>query len=57
MCNNISSEGFRCWNTNQDIVNQYETFNRLPVYYGGYMYDSEDSEWDDPLELASAAYV
>ena len=28
MCNNdISSEGFRCWNTDQDIVNQYETFN------------------------------
>ena len=36
---------------------QYETFNGLPVYYGGDMYDSEDSEWDDPLELASVAYV
>ena len=35
---------------------QYETFNGLPVYYGGDMYDSEDSE-DDPLERARAAYV
>ena len=55
--NDISSEGFQRWNTDQDIVNQYETFNGLPVYYGGDMYDSEDSEWDDPLELASGEYV
>ena len=27
------------------------------MYYGGDMYDSEDSEWDDPYALASAAYV
>ena len=48
MCDNdISSEGFQRWNTDQDIVNQYETFNGLPVYYGGDMYDSEDSEWDN----------
>ena len=38
-------------------MNQYETFNRLPVYYGGDIYDSEDSEEDDPLELARAAHV
>ena len=58
MCNyDVNSEGFRCWNTDQDVMNQYETFNGLPVYYGGDMYDSEDSEWDDPLELARAAYV
>ena len=35
-----------------DIEYQYETFNGLPVYYGGDMYDSEDSEEDDPLERA-----
>ena len=27
-----------------DIEYQYETFNGLPVYYGGDMYDSEDTE-------------
>ena len=39
-----------------DMEYQYETFNGLPVYYGGDMYDSEDSE-DDPLERARVAYV
>ena len=53
----IHTEGFRCWNTDRDILDQYETLNGLPVYYGGDMYDSEDSEWDDPYPLASAAYV
>ena len=58
MCDNdISSEGFQCWNTDQDILNQYETFNGLPVYYGGDAYDSEDSERDDPFALAIVAYV
>ena len=36
---------------------QYETFNGMTVYYGGDLYDSEDSDWDDPYALASAAYV
>ena len=49
--------GLQCWNTEGDVLDQYETFNGMPVYYGGYMYDSEDSDWDDPLALASAAYV
>ena len=40
-----------------DIEYQYETFSGLPVYYGGDMYDSEDSEEDDPLERVPAAYV
>ena len=40
-----------------DIEYQYETLNGLRVYYGGDMYDSEDSEEDDPLERARAAYV
>ena len=53
MCvNDISSEGFQRWNTDQDILNQYETLNELPVYYGGDLYDSEDSERDDPYALA-----
>ena len=37
-----------------DVEYQYETFNGLPVYYGGDMYDSEDSE-DVPLERVRAA--
>ena len=58
MCttDNITA-GFQCWNTDRDILDQYEMFNGMPVYYGGDMYDSEDSEWDDPYALASAAYV
>ena len=34
--------GFQCWNTEGDV--QYETFNVMPVYYGGDLYDSEDSD-------------
>ena len=49
--------GLQCWNMDRDILDQYETFNGMPVYYGGDMYDSEDSDWDDPYALASAAYV
>ena len=38
------------------ILSINTTFNGLLVYYGGDMYDSEDSE-EDPLERARAAYV
>ena len=38
----VSSEGLRQWNMDMDVEYQYETFNGLPVYYGGDMYDSED---------------
>ena len=38
-------------------LDQYETFNGMPVYYGGDLYDSEDLDWDDPYAIASAAYV
>ena len=48
---------FQCWNMDGDIEDQYETFDGMPVYYGGDLYDSEDSDWDDPYALASAAYV
>ena len=29
----------------------------MPVYYGGDLYDSEDSDWDNPYALASTAYI
>ena len=29
----------------------------MPVYYSGDLYDSEDSDWDNPYALASAANV
>ena len=40
----LRSEGLRRWNTDLDIEYQYETFNGLPVYYGGDRYDSDDTE-------------
>ena len=43
--------------TEGDILDQFETLNGMPVYYGGDLYDSEDSDWDDPYAIASAAYV
>ena len=49
--------GFQRWNTDGDVEDQYETCNGMPVYYGGDLYDSEDSDWDDPYTFASAAYV
>ena len=55
--NDVSSEDLRCGTTDMDIANQYETFSGLPAYYGGDMYDSEDLEEDDPVELARATYV
>ena len=36
----LRSEGWRRWNTDMDTEYQYETFNGLPVYYGGDKYDS-----------------
>ena len=49
--------GFQRWYMDGDVEDQYETFNGMPVYYGGDLYDSEDSDWDDPYALASAAYI
>ena len=40
----LCSEGLRRWNMDMDIEYQYETFNSLPVYYGGDRYDSDDTE-------------
>ena len=44
----VRLEGLRQWNMDMDIEYQYEAFNGLPVYYGGDMYDSEDTERFDP---------
>ena len=43
--------------TEGDVQDQYGTFNGMLVYYGDDLYDSEDSDWDDPYALASAAYI
>ena len=37
--------------TERDILNEFETVNGMPVYYGG---DCYDSDWEDPLDLAFA---
>ena len=44
----INSEGLRQWSMDMDVEYQYDTFNGLPVYYGGDMYDLQDAE-DDHL--------
>ena len=31
--------GFQRWNMDSDIEDQYETFDGMPVYYGGDLYD------------------
>ena len=53
----VRSEGLPQWNMDMDMEYQYETFNGLPVYYGGDMYDLEDTEENDPVAMARAAYV
>ena len=53
----VRSEGRRQWNMDMEVEYQYETFNGLPVYYSGDMYDSEDTEECNPVEMAHAAYV
>ena len=40
-----------------DIRNEFETVNSMPVYYGGYLYDSDESDWEDPRDLVYAEYV
>ena len=31
--------GFQRWNMDGDVEDRYETFNGMPVYYGGDLYD------------------
>ena len=40
-----------------DIHNEFETINAMAVYYGGDLYDSDESEWEDPYNLAYPEYV
>ena len=35
----------------RDIINEFETVDGIPVYYGGDLYDSD---WEDPRDLAYA---
>ena len=49
--------GLVSWNTEGGILDQCETFNGMPVYYGGDLYDSEDSDWDDPYAIAGDTYM
>ena len=41
----------------RDIRNEFETVDGMPVYYGGDLYDSDDSHWEDHRDLAYAEYV
>ena len=40
-----------------DIRNEFETVDGMPVYYGGDLYDSDDSDLEDPCDIAYAEYV
>ena len=40
-----------------DIRNEFETVDGMPVYYGGDLYDTDDSDWEDSRDLAYAEYV
>ena len=40
-----------------DIRNEFETVDGMPVYYGGDLYDSDESDWEDPCDLVYAEYA
>ena len=40
-----------------DIRDQFETIDGMPVYLGGDLCDSDESDWDDPYDIACAEYV
>ena len=40
----VRLEGLRQWNMAMDMEYHYEIFNLLPVYYGGDLYDTEDTD-------------
>ena len=40
-----------------DIRNEFETVDGMPVYYGGELYDSDESDWEDPCDLVYVEYV
>ena len=43
--------------TEWDIRNDFETIDGMHVYYGGDLYDSDESDWEDPYDIACAEYV
>ena len=49
----VRSEGLRQWNMDMDVECQYETFNGLPVYYGGDLCDLKELEEYDTLDLTN----
>ena len=49
----MTSYGLNEW----DIRDQFETIDGMAVYYGGDLRDSDESDWDDPYDIASAEYV
>ena len=34
-----------------DICDDFETIKGMPVYYGGDLCDSDDSDWEDPYDI------
>ena len=42
----IADNGYRC-----------ETIDGMTVYYGSDLCDSDESDWDDPYDIASEEYV
>ena len=44
----VRSEGLRQWSMTMDEEYHCGIFNRLPVYYGGDLYDTEDTDEFDP---------
>ena len=40
-----------------DIRDEFEKINGTPVYYGGDLCDSDESDWEDPYDIACAEYV
>ena len=45
------------WNTKGDVLDQCETFDGMPVYCGGDLCGSKDSDWDDLCAIAGETYV
>ena len=43
--------------TEWDMRDQFETIDGMAVYHGGDLCDSDESDWDDLYDIASAEYV
>ena len=40
-----------------DIRDEFETIDGMPVYYGGDLCISDESDWEDPYDIACAEFV